>query len=61
MKLEIVKEEKLNEPTWYFCKVDGITYQCSKDLKEMEELYEKLKNNPELAKGRKTVLKSEEI
>jgi hypothetical protein len=35
MKLEIIKEEKFNEPTWYFFKVDGITYQCSKDLKEM--------------------------
>ena len=61
MKLEIVKEEKFNEPTWYFFKVDGITYQCSKDLKEMEEVYEHIRSNPEFAKGKKTVLKSEEI
>lgn len=61
MKLEIVKDEKYGEPTWYFVKVDGTTYQCSKDLQEMEELYEHIKNNPEVVKNQKTILRSEEI
>ena len=61
MKLEMVREEKFNEPTWYFVKVDGVTYQCSKDFQEMENLYESLRKNPDLAKSRKTILKSEEI
>ena len=61
MKLEIIKEEKFNEPTWYFFKVDGITYQCSKDLQDMEEVYNNVKINPEIVKNNKTILRSEEI
>jgi hypothetical protein len=61
MKLEIIKETKFNEPTWYILKVDGFVLQCSKRLEEMEDLYEQIKNNPELAKEERVILKSEEI
>lgn len=61
MKLEIIKEEKFNEPTWYILKLDGYVLQCSKKLEEMEELYDRIKNNPELSKERQTILRSEEI
>ena len=61
MTLEIVQEEKINEPNWYFLKVDGFSIQCSRDLLEIESLYDQIVKNPELAKERKTVLKSQEI
>lgn len=61
MKLEIVKEEKFNEPIWYFLRVDGISYQCSRNLEEIEDLYNKFVEDPELIKEKKTVLKSQEI
>jgi hypothetical protein len=61
MKLEIIKETKFNEPTWYILKVDGFVLQCSKRLEEVEDLYEQIKNNPELAKEERVILKSEEI
>lgn len=61
MTLEIVKEEAYGEPTWYFVRVDGSSIKCSKNLEEMVEFYDELKNNPELVKPKKTILKSDEI
>lgn len=61
MTLEILKEEKYNEADWYILKLDGIAIQCSRKLEEMEQMYEELKNNPELLNTKITVLKSEEI
>lgn len=61
MKLEIVKEEKLAEATWYCLKVDDVAVQFSRKLEEIEELFEQIKANPEIVKDRKTVLKCEEI
>lgn len=61
MTLEILKEEKYNDPTWYILKLDGIAIQCSRKLEEIEQMYEELKNNPELLNPKITVLKSEQI
>jgi hypothetical protein len=61
MKLEIIKEQKFNEPAWYFFKVDDVSYQCSRDLQEIKEVYENVKNNPDILKNEKTILISEEI
>lgn len=61
MKLEIIKESKINEPTWYFLKIDGISMTCSKDLKEIEDMYDQIVENPDLATSSKTILRSQEI
>ena len=61
MTVEIIKEEKFNEPTWYFLRVDGVSVTCSKDLKEIEDMYDDVTNNPDLLISSKTILKSQEI
>jgi hypothetical protein len=61
MTLEIIKEEKFNEATWYGLKVNGSSFQYSRKLEEIEQLYEELKNNPDLINTKITVLKSEQV
>ena len=61
MKLEIIKEEQFGEPTWYFLRADDSSVKCSKDLKEIEDAYDELINNPDLIVLKKTILKSQEI
>jgi len=61
MTVEIMKEEKFNEPTWYFLKSDGVAVTCSKNLKEIEDMYDQIINNPDLLVSSKTILKSEEV
>lgn len=61
MKLEIVEEKTFNEGTWYSLRVDGKSFQYSKKLEEIEELYQKIKNDPSVLNEQKNVLKSEEI
>lgn len=61
MKLEIIKEEKFNEETWYGLKVNDTSFQYSRRLEEIEKLYQELKDNPDLINTKITVLKSEEI
>jgi hypothetical protein len=61
MTVEIMKEEKFNEPTWYFLKSDGVTVTCSKNLKEIEDMYDQIISNPDLLVSSKTILKSAEV
>lgn len=61
MKLEIIKEEEYNNPTWYFLRVDDKTVTCSKSLEEIEKRYEEIKENPSLVNSSRITLKSEEI
>jgi len=61
MTLEIIQETKLNEGTWYILKADSIIVDCSRKLEQMESMFEEIKKDPEILKGIKTVLKSEEI
>ena len=61
MKLEIIKEEKYGESTWYFLKADEITVKCSKSLEEIEASYDEIVNNPDLLTFKKTILKSAEV
>lgn len=61
MKLEIIKEEEFNSPTWYILKANDRTIVCSKDLTEVELHYEKIKENPNLVNPLRIILKSEEI
>lgn len=61
MKLEIIKEEEFNSPTWYLLKVNDRTIVCSKQLEEIEKHYEEIKQNPSIINPSKIVLKSEEI
>lgn len=61
MKLEIIKEEEYNNPTWYFLRVNEKTIACSKKLEEIEQRYEEIKENPSLANSSRITLKSEEI
>jgi hypothetical protein len=61
MTLEIIRETKINEGTWYILKADSIVVDCSRKLEEVENMFEEIKKDPEILKGVKTVLKSEEI
>ena len=61
MKLEIIKEEEYNKPTWYILKLDERTIDCSRNLEEVEKFYEKIKQDPTILNSSKTILKSEEI
>ena len=61
MKLEIIKEEEYNSPTWYLLRVNGITITCSKTLEEIEQRYEEIKQNPDMVNPSRIILKSEEI
>lgn len=61
MKLEIIKEEEFNNPTWYVLRVDDKIVTCSKQLEEIEKYYEEIKQNPSIINPSKIVLKSEEI
>lgn len=61
MKLEIIKEEEFNNPTWYVLRVDDKIVTCSKQLEEIEKHYEEIRQNPNLINPSKIVLKSEEI
>lgn len=61
MKLEIIKETKFTDGTWYTLKADGLIIDCSRKLEEVEQMYEKIKEDPNLIKGSKTILKSEEV
>lgn len=61
MKLEIIKEEKFNEPTWYLLKADDRLVDCSKNVMEMLQLFDKIRTDPSSLETVKTVLKSEEI
>lgn len=61
MKLEIIKEEEYNQPTWYLLRVNDRTVTCSKSLEEIEERYEEIKENPEMLNPSRIILKSEEI
>ena len=61
MTLEIIKEEKFNEGTWYALNVNNIPHKYSRKLEEVEQLYEEIKSNPEILNTKVTVLKTEEI
>lgn len=61
MKLEIIKEEEYNQPTWYLLRVNGRTVSCSRTLEEIEKSYKEIKENPEMLNPSRIVLKSEEI
>jgi|LauGreDrversion4_2_1035121.scaffolds.fasta_scaffold79009_4 hypothetical protein len=61
MKLEIIKEEEYNNPTWYFLRANDKTISCSKNLEEIEKRYEEIKENPSLINPSRIILKSEEI
>lgn len=61
MTLEISKETKVSDGTWYTLRADGTIIDCSRKLEELEETYEKIKKDPTLIKGSITILKSEEI
>lgn len=61
MKLEIIKEEKFGESAWYALRIDEVAYKFSRNLEEIEQIYEEVKADPSLIEDKKTVLKSEEI
>jgi hypothetical protein len=61
MKIELIEEQKLNEPKWYFLRVNGLSVDCSKELEKMETLYAQIKADPTLVLNKKIVLKSEVI
>ena len=50
MTLEIIKEEKFNEAAWYILKLDDMAIQCSRKLEEIEEMYNKIIENPDVMK-----------
>lgn len=62
MKLEIIKEEKVNDNPWYTLYVNNEYIMGSYTLSNVENVYDLCKNDPKnFKKETKTVLKSEEI
>lgn len=61
MKLEIIKEVKMKEEPWYILKADDVIVDCSRKLEEVETMFDEIKKDPNLIKGSKTILKSEEV
>lgn len=61
MKIEIIRDKEYNKEPWYVLKVNDRTFDCSRELEEMELLFEKIKEDPSIINPSKIVLKSEEI
>lgn len=61
MKLEILQETSHEDGVWYSLKVDGRSKKYSRKLEEIEQLYQEIKDNPEILNPTIDVLKSEEI
>lgn len=62
MRLEIVKETRINEDDWYCFYVDGKYIKGSYTLANIESVYTLCKNDPiNFMKEAKEILKSEEI
>lgn len=62
MKLEIIKETKMGEETWYILEVDGRYIKGSSILQNIIDLYEQIKKEGQDAlKSKREILASEEI
>lgn len=61
MKLEIRKEQEYAKEPWYILMVNDKTFDVSRQLSKMEELYEKIKEDPSIINPSIIILKSEEI
>ena len=62
MKLEIVKETRINEDDWYSFYVDGRYIKGSYTLETVELAYNSCKNDPiNFMKEAKEIVKSEQI
>lgn len=61
MTLEIVEEVKYNDGRWYSVRVNGMPMKFSRNLEEMEKIYQEIKDNPAILDDKISVLKSEEI
>ena len=62
MKIEIIKETKMGEDTWYILEVDGRYLKGSSILQTIIDLYDQLKKEGQNAlKTRREILASEEI
>ena len=61
MKLEIIKEQEYAKEPWYILKVNDKTFDVSRQLEKIEQLYEKVKEDPSIINTSIIILKSEEI
>ncbi len=62
MKLEIIKETKLGDDTWYILEVDGRYVKGSGILQNIIDLYDQIKKEGQDAlKTKREILTSEEI
>lgn len=62
MKLQLEKEvREIEGQVWYRITMDDCYMTGSFNREEIEQLFEKIKANPELLKNEKEVLRSEEI
>lgn len=61
MKIELVKESKHRRDDWYSIEIDGRYIFGSHTLKDVEEIYENLKKDPNYLEPKKEILKSSEI
>ena len=43
MKLEIIKEQEYAKEPWYILKINDKTFDVSRQLEKIEQLYEKIK------------------
>jgi len=61
MKLEIVKETKVNDNPWYAIYKDGKYKMGSYDLEKVEQMFNNAISDPNYFEEKKEVLKSCEI
>jgi hypothetical protein len=61
MKIELVKESKVDRADWYSVHIDGKYVTGSYNLKDIENIYENLKTDPNYLETKKEILKSSEV
>jgi hypothetical protein len=62
MKIEIIKETKMGEDTWYILEVDGKYIKGSSILQTVVDLYEQIrKEGQDALKTKREILASEQI
>ena len=63
MKIELIKEQQVNDAPWYSIKIDDqlVSGTFTRDIDKAQSNYEKLCKDPNCLKETKEILKSQEI
>lgn len=61
MRVELIEEKKFDSEPWYVVTIDGRYVKGTGNKVIAEDFYNKIINDPEFAKTKVNILKSEEI